>query len=57
MQSLSWCKYYTQNTNPNKTCKNKKRCIMWSDDCYCYEYEEKEDQVSYSYKGELNNGR
>ena len=52
MQSLSWCKYYTQNENLNKTCKNEKRCIMWSDYCYCYEYKEKDDKVSNSNKGE-----
>lgn len=54
MQSMSWCKHYTQNQNPNKTCKNAKRCVMWSDECYCYKYEEKESRVFNSYKQKEN---
>lgn len=48
MQSISWCKHYTENKNPNKTCKNEKRCLLWSDECHCYEYEEQKEAGIYN---------
>ena len=43
MQIMTQCVKYTPADNPNKTCNNSKRCCMWSDDCTCYEYTEKEN--------------
>lgn len=38
MQNIYKCYNYTPNDNLNKTCENKKRCVLISDRDFCYEY-------------------
>lgn len=41
MQCMTMCESYQSNDNPNKTCQNKQRCVLFSEDCTCYNYKEK----------------
>ena len=46
MQNIYKCYNYTPNDNLNKTCENKKRCLLISYEQYCSEFTEKNNKKS-----------
>lgn len=44
IQNIYKCKYYTNNENMNKTCKNKKMCKVYYDEV-CEEYRVEENEI------------
>lgn len=47
IQIMPNCKNYKYNDNPNLTCCGKKRCVLWSDEVYCYEFKDKKESDSF----------
>lgn len=44
IQCMTKCNNYTPHSNPNMTCLHAKRCVLWSDDCTCNNYEENDNE-------------